>query len=67
MEQLDKVVQNLLTVQGPMNPGDQPTVVNPIPGPQLFNIWDFDLWGKPEGGYGWPIVRSGGIIYWVTP
>jgi phage gp36-like protein len=69
MKMLDGVAAGTITILGPENIGDQPTVVNPSgTNGVLFGPDNFDLWGRGEydDGYeGWPLRYWQGQIYFA--
>ena len=69
LDMLKEVADGALTILGPVNVDDQPTVVTSILTPfagSLFTPNDFDLTGRMAGYPGWPLYYWNGFLLWST-
>lgn len=63
MAMLQGVAEGTITLVGPANVEDQPTIVNLFPR-GLFNQSDFNLHGSGEGSDSWPLLYHDGALWW---
>lgn len=63
MTMLEAVADGRITIVGPENAEDQPTVVNQY-NVVLIRPGEFDLWGRGENLEGWPLHVGPGYVYW---